>query len=82
MEKQISLKDFLSGTNKKGLVDYYGKTVKTLHSWMKPHEAAIGKMAGGSFTPKQMIVIITKLGPPPKMEIPEDKMEELIQRVA
>jgi hypothetical protein len=81
MEIEIELKDFLQGCNKKVLAEYYKIGPKGLLAWMQPHNEAIGKMIGGKYTPKQMIIILKKLGPPPAMEIPEDQIERLYQTV-
>jgi hypothetical protein len=77
MEIEIELKEFLQGTNKKGLAFYYDKNPRTMRAWLQPHESEIGEMTGGAYTPRQMIIILKKLGPPLRMSIPEEQLEEL-----
>jgi hypothetical protein len=72
MNKQFDLKTFLRGTNKKGLADFYEITPRTMRSWLKPHLPFIGDMKGGCYTPKQMGLILKRLGPPPKLVLEED----------
>lgn len=82
METQIDLKEFLQGTNKKGLASFYDKEARTMRKWIKPHAAIIGKIIAGYYTPKQMIIILKVLGPPPRLTIPEDQLEELYRAAA
>lgn len=81
METQIDLKEFLQGTNKKGLGRYYEIGPKGLLSWMRRHKGETGKMEGGKYTPRQMLIILKKLGPPPRLNIPEDRLDELYRMV-
>lgn len=46
----------------------YGVDRRTIHAWLKPFEAEIGKRISYYFTQKQVQVIFDKLGEPPVVD--------------
>lgn len=50
--------------NLKTLAMLYGKSTRTMRSWLKPHNELIGPCLGRSYTPRQLKIIFEKLGPP------------------
>lgn len=46
------------------LARMYGISNKSMHSWLKPHAAALGKRVGRYYTALQVRMIFDKFGPP------------------
>jgi hypothetical protein len=47
------------------LTTLYGVSWPTLQSWLKPHEAKIGKKIGHFYTTRQVAIIFSLIGWPP-----------------
>jgi transposase len=46
------------------LAEMYGISVKTLRTWLKPHQDVIGKRVGWYYTTLQVRIIFERLGYP------------------
>jgi hypothetical protein len=58
----------LKACSKNDLVELYKVNWKILKAWIKPHEEEIGPRIGHFYTPKQMKIILEKLGFPEKIK--------------
>lgn len=59
--------------NLKELAALYGVDPRTMRTWLKPHEAAIGEKMGNYYSVLQVKTILLKLGVPSTVEI-NDKL--------
>jgi hypothetical protein len=82
MKEVKDLKDLIKSATIKELALYYDVTFKTMRAWLTPHEEYIGPIVGRCYTPRQVILIIKKLGPPKSVEIPNEYLLQLYALVA
>ncbi len=57
------------GYTTKEFADFYGISPKAFRTWIEPFEECIGERLGRYFTPKQVRIIVEKLGPPGELGI-------------
>jgi DNA-binding transcriptional MerR regulator len=48
----------------KELANFYGVTIKTLRTWLLPHQQDVGERSSKYYTAKQVRIIFEKLGEP------------------
>lgn len=53
------------GMNKKQLASLYKCDRRTLNKWLKPFLQEIGRTESNIYTPRQVLIIQDKIGPPP-----------------
>lgn len=59
--------------SQKEVAELYCISVKSLKTWLKPFEGEIGPKCGRYYTPRQIKVIVEKLGMPEKISLEKHK---------